>query len=147
VLRHVAADPRFRAAVAHDDPAALRAAIVRFFKDHRLHVVRIRAVTAAGTLVNDVGGPYVIAPATGPVTGAGGRRLGSVTLSIQDDAGYLKLVRRFTGARVALSTPSGAVPGSDPIPSAGATIVHLDATAFPSGPLLVTLAIPPGPAT
>ena len=46
---------------------ALRAEIVHLFRDRTLHVVRIRAVTAAGKLVNDVGGPYALAPASTPL--------------------------------------------------------------------------------
>jgi hypothetical protein len=80
----VAADPGFERAVADADPTALRAAIVRFFRDPSLHVVRIRAVTATGTLINDVGGPFVLAPASAPVR-ANGRVVGRVTLAIQDD--------------------------------------------------------------
>jgi hypothetical protein len=48
VLHTVANDPRFIRAVADSDPAALRAQIVRFFQDPHLHVVRIRARSAAG---------------------------------------------------------------------------------------------------
>ncbi len=66
VVGLVGNDPRFARAVAADDPTALRAQIVRFFRDPRLHVVRIRA-TRHGRLVNDVGGPDVLAPASGPV--------------------------------------------------------------------------------
>ena len=122
-VRHVVAlvgrDARFARAVAGDDPAALRAQIVRFFRDPRLHVVRIRA-TRHGRLVNDVGGPDVLAPASGPVI-LHGRVVGRVTLSIQDDAGYLKLLHRFTGATVALT-------GSGP---------HLTLPRFPTGTLEV----------
>ena len=58
--------------------------------------------TRHGRLVNDVGGPDVLAPASGPVI-LRGRVVGRVTLSIQDDAGYIKLLHRFTGATVALT--------------------------------------------
>jgi hypothetical protein len=135
VLRHVADDRRFAAAVAHDDRAALRAAIVRFFRTPSLHVVRVRATTADGRIINDVGGPFVLAPASTAVR-LGGRIVGRVTLSIQDDAGYMKLVRRFTGAAVALRTAAGIVPGSAP----GAAPAFA-ATAFPRGRLTVGLAL------
>jgi hypothetical protein len=90
--------------VATKDPAALRTQIVRFFRDPRLHVVRIRATTPSGALIGDVGGPRVLAPASRAVR-EHGRTVGRVTLSIQDDAGYVKLVQRFTGATVQLGTP------------------------------------------
>ena len=137
VLRHVARDPGFVAAVAHDDPVALRAAIVRFFRTHSLHVVRIRATTAGGRVIGDVGGPFVLAPATTTVNDRGGRRIGRVTLSIQDDSGYMKLVQRFTGATVAMRTPAGVVPGSAPV--SGAPAFTFTAAAFPEGPLTVQL--------
>jgi len=135
VLRVVARDPRFARAVRADDPAALRTQIVRFFKDPHLHVVRIRATDAHGRLVNDVGGPFVLAPASAPVE-LHGRRVGTATLSIQDDTGYIKLMRRFTGAGVALYTAGGAVPGSTPLRG---EVFSFTATAFPSGPLRISL--------
>ena len=130
VLAVVAGDPRFVRAVATDDPAAVRAQIIRFFRDPSLHVVRIRAVTAAGALVNDVGGPDVLAPVSAPLR-SGGSVVGTVTLSVQDDAGYVKLVRRFTGARAVLGTPS-----------AGADVrSSFTATAFPATPLPISFVI------
>jgi hypothetical protein len=153
VLRHVAKDSGFRNAVAHDDARGLRRAIVRFFRDRNLHVVRIRATTTSGRLVNDVGGPYVLAPASRTVRDAAGRPLGRVTLSVQDDTGYIKLMRRFTGAAVLLRTPAGQVPGSTlapgpadlpdrgPVSYAGVTYeaYSFAAGAFPSGPLRISL--------
>jgi hypothetical protein len=141
VARVVAHDRALIAAVHADDPKALWTAIVTLFRDRTLHVVRIRATMADGTLVNDVGGPYVLAPATRALPG-GGR----VTLSVQDDTGYIKLVHRFTGARVMLNAPGGiVVPGSaalDPLPDGGTGDWRQSytVTAFPSGPLRVTLA-------
>jgi hypothetical protein len=141
VLRHVALDRGFRRAVARRDPVALRAAIVRFFRDRTLHVVRIRATTPSGALIGDVGGPYVLAPASRTLRDAGGRTIGRVTLSIQDDAGYVKLLHRFAGVGVALRTPAGVVPGGRV--AVRGTPVHYTVGAFPSGPLAVTLSVPP----
>jgi hypothetical protein len=137
VLRHVARDPGLEAAVAHDDPVALRAAIVRFFRTPSLHVVRIRATTARGRLIGDVGGPFVLAPASTTVTDRSGHVIGHVTLSIQDDTGYMKLVQRFTGADVVMTTPAGVVPGSAPV--SGTPAFTFTAAAFPQGPLTVEL--------
>jgi hypothetical protein len=156
VLQHVATDPGFRAAVANDDPAALRTAIIRFFRTRSLHVVRIRATTADGRLVGDVGGPYVLSPATTTVRDAHGRLLGQVTLSVQDDTGFIKLMHRFTGAAVILQTPAGTVPGSSlrpappGIPARGTLTARgrlydtytFAARAFPDGPLSVALLLP-----
>jgi hypothetical protein len=143
VLAHVAHDPRFLRAVAARDPAALRAEIVRFFRDSALHVVRIRAWGADGRLIGDVGGPYVLAPAATALH-RNGRTIGRVLLSVQDDTGYIKLLQRFTGATVVLRTAGRLVPGSGvPAPGPGVDRVTYAVGAFPSGPLQVTLAVPP----
>jgi hypothetical protein len=154
VLRLIARDPQFATAVAADDPVALRAQIVRFFGDPALHVVRIRARTERGPLVNDVGGPYVLAPASATVR-LHGRAVGQVTASIQDDAGFIKLVHRFTGADVILRAAGGQVPGSTlspgpaRLPARGAVhyggrsyqVFSFTAKRFPSGPLRVSLLV------
>jgi hypothetical protein len=141
VLRYVTHDRRFVAAVAGDDPVALRAAIVRFFRTPSLHVVRVRATTAAGTLVGDVGGPFVLAPASAVVRGPDGRIVGRVTLSVQDDTGFIKLVRRFTGAGVVMRTAAGEVPGSSAAGGDPPTF-SFTAAAFPQGALTVALVSP-----
>ena len=156
-LAHAAADSRFVRAVAARDPAAMRAEVIRFFHVRRLHVVRVRAVTAAGRLVNDVGGPYVLAPASRTLR-LHGRVVGRVTLSVQDDTGYIKLMHRFTGAEVLLRTASGQVPGSSlspgpatipdrgPVTYRGRTYraYSFTARAFPAGPLRISLLTPGG---
>jgi hypothetical protein len=156
VLRHVASDRRFRAAVVRDDPSGLRTAIVRFFRTRSLHVVRVRATTAAGRLVNDVGGPDVLAPASQELYGQRRARIGRVTVSVQDDTGYIKLMHRFTGAEVLLRRPAGQVAGSSLVPGpatvpARGTVTYqgrtyeafsFPARAFPSGPLTISLLLP-----
>jgi hypothetical protein len=141
-------------AVRHRDAAAMRAATVRFFRIRSLHIVRVRATTARDRLVNDVGGPFVLAPASRAVRGRGDRVLGHVTLSIQDDAGFIKLMQRFTGAGVVLRTPSGVVPGSSAaphgLPERGTVVAggrrsatfRFTTTAFPGGRLSVALLVP-----
>ena len=136
VLRIVSHERRFKAAVAARDAAGVRARIVHFFRDRTLHVVRIRAVTASGALVNDVGGPYVLAPASATLRD-GRHTIGRVTLSVQDDTGYIKLMHRMTGVDVTLRTASGRiVPGSE---TRGRQIFSFTTRAFPSGPLRVSL--------
>ena len=118
---------------------------VRFFRTRWMHVVRIRATMADGRLVNDVGGPYVLAPASQTLYAAGHRRIGRVTLSVQDDTGFIKLMHRFTGAEVVLRTPRGIVPGSAPNPPPpGPHWQRFTFTgrAFPTGPLTITLLAP-----
>jgi hypothetical protein len=152
-LRLAARDPAFVGAVRTRDAAALRAAIVRFFEVKRLHIVRVRAVTESGQLVGDVGGPFVLAPASRRIR-VHGRTVGRVTLSIQDDAGYIKLMRRFTGAGVVLRSARGVVPGSAPAPAVvpergivedggrRVAVFAFTTAAFPSGPLRVALLVP-----
>lgn len=139
VLAHVAHDARLRAAVAHRDPVALRAAIVRFFRTRSLHVVRIRATDGRGRLIGDVGGPWVLSPIRGAVDDGQGHRLGRVTLSVQDDSGYVKLLHRFTGAAVQLRAGHRIVPDSNRLPAHPAQRATLNATAFPDGPLTVVV--------
>jgi hypothetical protein len=71
---------------------------------------------------------------------------GRFEVALQDDLGFVKLVRRFTGARVSLSTLStsaGHVPVSPPLTAgAGYRAASFTATAFPSGALRVVLAVP-----
>src|SRR3954451_11240796 len=141
-LRVVSGAPSFVRAVSARDPVALRAAIVRFFEIKRLHIVRVRAVTASGRLVRDVGGPYVLAPASRAIR-VHGRTVGRVTLSIQDDAGYVKLMRRFTGAAVLLRAGGRALPVSAAAPPGGRVARFAFATrAFPAGRLDVALLVP-----
>jgi hypothetical protein len=156
VLRHVAADRAFVRAVRRDDPVLMRREVVRFFRTRSLHVVRVRAETPDGRLVADIGGPYVLQPATATLRTRTGAPAGRVTLAVQDDTGYIKLLHRVTGADVLLRTPAGQVPGSSLRP--GPSVVPPDATvtwrgrtyatqvlsaqAFPAGPLTVDLLIP-----
>ena len=115
---------------------------MHLFRDRTLHVVRIRAVTAAGRLVNDVGGPYALAPASTPLH-LHGRLIGRATLSIQDDTGFIKLMHRFTGAVVELHAPTGRVPGSDrPCPGRAYWRTTFTARAIPSGRLRITELVP-----
>ena len=156
-LRLAARYPPFVRAVRRRDPVGLRAAIIHFFHIKPLHIVRVRATTPNGRLIGDVGGPFVLAPVSRTIRSAGGRDLGRVTLSVQDDAGYIKLMRRFTGAGVVLRTGDGVVPGSSAAPAAiparGRTAVGgrsfatyaFTTRAFPSRHLRVALLVPVTP--
>jgi hypothetical protein len=147
-------EPALLAAVAaHDRPAAVRA-IEGLLNQH---IVRLRVRTRAGLLA-DVGGPWVLAPVSAPLR-AGGHEIGSFTLSIQDDEGYMRLARRLAGLRVLMyqGPPShgtlvknslGPDPGT--VPAAGRytyrgsdyRVYTLAARAFPSGPLTIRVLIP-----
>jgi hypothetical protein len=149
-LRHAAKNVAFRRAIASGNAAAARAAIVGFFRDSRFHIVRVRAWSAS-RLIADVGGPFVISPASATIPGAG-----RFMLSIQDDTGYVKLIHRFTGADVVLHAGTRTVPGSTLFPgppyTRGLSSVSyrghtyradgFSAPAFPVGSLHVSLLVP-----
>ncbi len=155
-LRHIEADPGFRRAVATRNLAATRAAIVGFFAAH-IHVVRVRVnvsePSGAQRFFYDLGGPYVLAPVHGTLR-SGGRVVGRFSFAIQDDAGYMKLASRFTGAEVlmrtggkqvqgTLSPGPASVPGRGPVSYRGHDYQAYSFTgeAFPSGPLRISLLV------
>ena len=148
-LRHVESSVPFQRAVAAGDESATRAAIIEFFAAH-IHVVRVR-VTVDGHLLVDQGGPFVLAPVRGTVR-SGGKTVGQFEMAIQDDAGYLKLARLFTGAEVlmrrgasqvmgTLSPGPATVPDRGPVSYGGRTYEAYSFTgeAFPTGPLRISL--------
>jgi len=148
-LRQLEGSRAFQRAVAGGDPAATRAAIVGFFRAH-IHVVRVR-VTIGSRLLVDVGGPFVLAPVRGTLR-SNGRVLGHFTMAIQDDAGYLKLARLFTGAEVLMRAEGRQVmgtllPGPPSVPERGEVTYRgrryqahsFTGQAFPSGPLRISL--------
>jgi hypothetical protein len=153
-LRHVESSAAFQRAVAAHNAAATRTAIIGFFEAH-IHVVRVR-VTIGSRLLVDEGGPFVLAPVHGTLR-SGGRVVGHFTMAIQDDAGYLKLARLFTGAEVLMRTGSRQVmgtlhPGPASVPDRG-EVVYREHTfqaysftgeAFPEGPLRLSLLLPTG---
>lgn len=137
-------------AVARRDPRATKSAVEALLHQH---IVRMR-VSAGGHLLADVGGPYVLAPVQAPLR-MGGRAIGSVLLSIQDDEGYKRLANRLAGLDVLMymgtklvKSTVGSSPG--PVPESGPVALHgrsyraytFKATAFPSGPLRITVLIP-----
>jgi len=82
----------------------------------------------------------------------GGRVVGRFLTAIQDDAGYMKLARLFTGAEVLMRIGSRQVmgtlsPGPAQVPDRGTVSYRgrryqaysFRATAFPSGPLRISL--------
>jgi hypothetical protein len=144
--------PVFIDAVSSRSTAAIRAAIIGFFAAH-IHVVRVR-VTVGGHLLYDLGGPYVLAPVHGTLR-SGGHVIGDFEMSIQDDAGYLKLAHLFTGAEVLMRVGAHQVqgtlsPGPASVPAGGRLnyggrsyqAYSFTAQAFPSGPLRISLLIP-----
>jgi hypothetical protein len=94
-------------AVAARSPRATKGAIEALLTEH---IVRMR-VNAGGSLLADVGGPYVLAPVAAPLR-MGGSAIGDFVLSIQDDEGYLRLTKRLAGLRVLMYMDSQLVKNS-----------------------------------
>jgi hypothetical protein len=146
------------AAVVSGKRTAITEAVTSLVYSHT-HIVRLR-VSRGGTVLADVGGPYIIAPVRGSLR-LKGRTIGSYVLSVQDDVGYVKLETRYTGVPLLLRLGARPVPiegliapGSATIPDSGAVryrgrtyqAASFTAEAFPSGALKVTLLVPPPPA-
>jgi hypothetical protein len=152
-VRRVQADQRLVRAVAAGDRPATRSAIQALLTEH---IVRLRVNTPAGLLA-DVGGPFVLAPVTAPLS-IGGRRIASFVLSIQDDEGYLRLTKRLVGLRVlmyvnpahpqlvknSLGPSPGTVPASGSYEYRGRRfrVFTVNARAFPDGPLTIRVLVP-----
>jgi hypothetical protein len=87
-------------ALASNNQAAVRAAVHAIVYAPRWHIVRLR-VARAGHVLADVGGPHVIAPVSGELRWRH-RIVAMYVMSVQDDAGFVKLIGRFIGAPVDL---------------------------------------------
>ncbi len=157
-VRRVQRNEPLLRAVARREPEATRVAIDTLLNEH---IVRMR-VSVDGQLLSDVGGPYVLAPVSAPLR-LGGRTIGELTLSIQDDEGYLRLARRLAGLDVLMyMNPSSARPqlvknslGPAPgpalatVPASGPFVYEerhfrvftVHAEAFPSGPLAIRVLV------
>jgi hypothetical protein len=114
------------------------------------HIVRLR-VLRRGRVVADVGGPYIIAPVSGPLR-VKGKVIGSFVMSVQDDLGYTKLVSRFIDVPIDLYRGGALVMGtlqprpSSPSSGESLTVGHsryralvFNTAAFPTGTLKVAL--------
>ena len=94
--RHtIESDRVLAAAVAAGDLATVRSEVTAIVFNHQ-HIVRLR-ILRGGVVVDDLGGPDVLAPVGGSLR-SGGRVVGRFLMSIQDDAGYMKLAHRLAGA-------------------------------------------------
>jgi len=144
--------PALARAAAANDPQAVRTTVVGRLFASRHHIVRVR-VDRAGQLVNDTGGPFALAPVRRPLR-LDGRVVGQYVFSIQDDLGFVKLVKRYTGSDVLMRTQTGQVmgslvPGPISVPPRGAVnylgrgyhAFSFTAQRFPSGPLRISILV------
>jgi hypothetical protein len=123
-VRRIARDRALLSALRSGDAAALRAAALRQLFNPGKHVVRL-SIVRGGRALTDVGGAFVVAPAR--LTLGGGDVLEA---SMQDVVGYVKLVRRLTGADVVVrGAAAGHVESSLPaaprarLPAAGTATI------------------------
>jgi len=158
-LHHVTGAPDLLAAVASGDAAATVAAVKRIVYHPFWHIVRLRVLDAAGALLADFGGPFVIAPVDGTLV-AGGTTIGSFVMSVQDDVGFTKLEMHAVGDPIAIylgghlvASLGARFPRVQPIAPrlrlSGSAYAFQSETynAFPTGTLTAVLAIPiPPPA-
>jgi hypothetical protein len=139
------------ALASHNEPAIYAAVHALVYAPH-WHIVRLR-VARAGRVLADVGGPHVIAPVSGELQWRG-KTVGTYVMSVQDDVGYVKLVRRFIGVPVDLYTNGSFLIGAlQPAPTTLSTgssasvggdrymAQVFGARAFPSGTLRVALLV------
>ncbi len=141
-------------ALARDQQAATKAAVTKLVYSHT-HIVRLRVIRGS-KLLADVGGPHVLAPLGGTLR-LHGRVVGRYLLSVQDDLGYVKIETHFIGAPLVLRTGVKAVPvegllapGPAVIPEHGPVTYRrviyqaysFNASAFPSGPLRISVLVP-----
>jgi hypothetical protein len=140
-------------AVRRGDRAATLLAVQRIVYHHYWHIVRLRVTDTRGRLLADFGGPEVISPVPGTLR-VGGRPVGAFVMSVQDDAGFVKLARRFIGdpagiyrdGRLVFGLPAGLpqrLPASGTISFGGERALVSSQTfgAFPGGVLRFSLLV------
>jgi hypothetical protein len=126
-VKRIARDRALLAALNTGNRTALRAAALRQLFNPGKHVVRLSVVRKGQTLTN-VGGAFVVAPATLVLRARNGAELGVLEASVQDVIGYVKLVRRLTGAHIVVRGDAGHGESSfaDPpaaLPASGTTTI------------------------
>jgi hypothetical protein len=152
-IAHVTGSQALASALASNDTAAVYEAVHAIVYTPHWHIVRLR-VLQAGRVVADVGGPDVLAPVSGTLRRQD-RKVGSYVMSVQDDAGYVKLVTHFIDVPVDLYRSGSFLIGTlEPAPakvrpnisihvrSSTYTVELLHAEAFPSGNLELALFVP-----
>jgi hypothetical protein len=154
-LRQVTGAADLLTAVTKGDRAATLKAVSRIVYHPAWHIVRLRVLDAAGHLLADVGGPYVIAPVPGALRSSG-RLVGSFVMSVQDDAGVTKLETHFVGdpigiyvagklvAELGASFPSAPPSGSGlTLGGVSYRVVAQTYNAFPAGTLSAVILVAP----
>lgn len=125
-LQTIESDQVLANAVAAGDIATVRSEALVLVYNHE-HIVRLR-VLRAGHLLDDLGGPLVLSPVGGSLR-LGGRVVGTFVMSVQDDAGYRKLVERLVGANIVMryqgrTIMSDLAVAGEPLPANGSVAVR-----------------------
>jgi hypothetical protein len=156
-LHTIESDRLLTSAVAAGDLVAVRSEVLALVYNHE-HIVRLR-VSSGGRVLDDFGGPLVLAPIRG-VLRNDGALVGRFVMSIQDDAGYRKLAERLVGARVVITyrgrtlmsdiaAPRGALPERGAVTLAGRRflVASFADGRFPTGTLRISLLFAAPPST
>ena len=158
-MRTISGDRALARAVAAGDIAGIHQQIGVLLYNHE-HVVRIRVMSPAGAVLVDVGGSKVLSPRRVGLR-LGGRVVGSVLFSVQDDNGFRLLVQRLDGAYTVMRDGRGHTVMSDiavgrrVLPALGAVTIRgrhylvttIDAQRFPAGQLRISLLFARPPAS
>lgn len=93
-LHRVGSDPALLRALASGNGGAVRAYVQKQFQNvwYHWHVSRMRITKGSRTIV-ETGVPFVVAPSQMTLR-SGGRTLGTLEVSIQDEIGFVRLMHR-----------------------------------------------------
>jgi hypothetical protein len=94
-LHRVGRDPVLLRTLQSGNLSATRAYVQRQFQAawYHLHVSRMRILQGSRVVV-ETGVPFVVAPVQMTLHGPGGRTLGTLQVSIQDEIGFVRLMHR-----------------------------------------------------
>jgi hypothetical protein len=155
-LALISGSQRLIDAVTSGDLKAVHQAASALVYHPRWHIVALRVLDAAGHVLADVGGKFVIAPVSGVLRAASGTQIGSFVMSVQDDLGVTKLENHSVGDPIGIyykgplvASLGARFPRKAPTGSSlriGHVIyrtVWLTYKAYPSGTLRALLLVPP----
>ena len=129
---HVLASRALAAALAAGNSTAVLAATHALVYHRHWHIVRLRVLSRSGAVLADVGGPYVLAPVPGQISYRG-KTVGAFLMSVQDDAGYAKLVQRFGGLPIEIYAAGKPVEGQQFPPSGAPALLPADGSPLSIG--------------
>ena len=107
----VAGSAALLAAVAAGNPGSTWLAVHALVYHPLWHIVRLRVSDLAGTVLADIGGPDVASPVSGALT-FDGQTIGRYVISVQDDAGVVKLEHNFIGDDAGIYRDGSLIVGS-----------------------------------